>query len=98
MSKSILLLMCAAQTFLWAGNGVSTQKGEILPSSRSSANPTQLLFPYATVGSGFDTEISISNTSLDTLGSASQAGSCSLNFYSAGSPPSPGTTISIAAG
>jgi hypothetical protein len=59
-----------------------------------------LLFPnvVAAVPSfGLDTEITISNTSEDTLGSTAQNGVCQLNYYGT-SAIAPQTTASIAAG
>jgi hypothetical protein len=50
-----------------------------------------------TASSGFDTEISISNTSSDTSGTAAQSGSCTLNYFGTGAP-APRTTVTIAAG
>jgi uncharacterized repeat protein (TIGR01451 family) len=78
-------------------SSVTTQKAEILTSPRSASSPTRLVFGYVTDQAGFDTEITISNTSQDTLGSAPQAGTCALNFYG-GSNQSTATTSSIAAG
>jgi hypothetical protein len=52
---------------------------------------TALLFPYVTTAflvpgqSGFDTGISIANTTSDPFGTATQAGTCTLNWY--GGPP-----------
>ncbi len=85
MTSKALLLICACHVALGAGTNlvVATQKAEILTTPRPSATETELLFAYVNSSStaGFDTEITISNTSLDTLGSTPQAGTCSLNFY-----------------
>jgi hypothetical protein len=40
-----------------------------------------LLFPFITNQAGFDTGIAIANTSLDPFGTATQAGTVTLNFY-----------------
>src|SRR5436305_6144010 len=69
-----------------AGRCVSYHQAEIIATPRSSASPTPLLFAFATAQSGFDTEITISNTSQDTLASTPQNGSCTLSFYGAGAP------------
>ncbi len=82
---------------LWAGKNVTFQKGEIITAPRAASTPTRLLFPYVTTAAGFDTEITISNTSLDTSGSTTGAGTCSVAFFGPGAPAT-GTTISIAAG
>lgn len=42
---------------------------------------TVLLFPYVTNTFGFETGLSIANTSTDTLGTTAQTGTCSLSFY-----------------
>ncbi len=75
---------------------VSEAAAEVVTSPRSTAAPSRLLFPYVFTQSGFDTEITISNTSQDPLGTASQNGTCNLNFY--GNAASITQTASIAAG
>lgn len=42
---------------------------------------TILLFPYLTNQAGFDTGVVVSNTSSDPLGTAHQAGACTLSFF-----------------
>ncbi len=42
---------------------------------------TNLLFPYITTITGFDTGIAISNTSMDPFGTGLQNGACTLNWY-----------------
>jgi hypothetical protein len=81
MIRKTVVLLCACQVFLWAGNVVTTQPGEIIATPRSSATPTRLLFGYASTQAGFDTEIAISNTSQDPFLSVAQAGTCTLSFY-----------------
>jgi hypothetical protein len=59
---------------------------------------TALLFPYVVNAGGFDTGISIANTTIDNLASggtssvSAQNGVCTLNFYSAGTAVPPFTT------
>jgi hypothetical protein len=57
---------------------------------------TTLLFPFVSAQAGFDTGIAISNTSRDTVGTAPQAGTCTLNYFGnvtgGGGPPPPQTT------
>ena len=72
----------------------SPGQSEALTSPRMSG---QLLFPFVTNSSGFDTELTISNTSLDTLGSAAQSGTCTLSFYGTGAP-SPGVNVALPGG
>lgn len=57
---------------------------------------TTLLFPFVTNQAGFDTGIAISNTSRDTVGTAPQSGTCTLNYFGSttggGAAPPPQTT------
>ena len=97
--------MCACPLALTADNVAATQKAEIVTTPRSSSTPSPLLFAFVTAAFGYDTEITISNTSLDTLGTSAQAGTCVLTFSgvtngASGSTPTStsATTKSIAAG
>jgi len=42
---------------------------------------TNILFPFLTNQAGFDSGVSIANTSADTAGTATQAGPCTLNYF-----------------
>jgi hypothetical protein len=42
---------------------------------------TILLYPYLTNQQGFDTGITVANTTVDPFGTAAQAGNCKLNWY-----------------
>jgi hypothetical protein len=42
---------------------------------------TNLLWPYVTSASGFDTGLAISNTSLDPFGTQTQTGACRVSYY-----------------
>jgi hypothetical protein len=58
---------------------------------------TLLLFPFVTNIGGFDTGIAIANTSTDPVGTAAQAGTCTLSWY--GAPTTPNTAVpSVASG
>jgi hypothetical protein len=58
---------------------------------------TLLLFPYVTSAAGFDTGLSIANTTADPLGTAAQTGTCTFNWY--GAPTlAANTSPTIAAG
>jgi hypothetical protein len=58
---------------------------------------TLLLFPYVTSAAGFDTGLSIANTTADPLGTTAQTGTCTFNWY--GSPTlAANTSPTIAAG
>lgn len=47
---------------------------------------TNLLFPFVTNASGFDTGIVIANTSKDPFGTATQQGPCTVYYYTSGTP------------
>ena len=61
-----------------------------------------LLFPFVTNQSGFDTGVAIANTSLDPFGTATQAGTVKLFYYGAttggGAAPAPQTSQTVVAG
>jgi len=59
---------------------------------------TVLLYPFVTEQAGFDTGLAIANTSTDPFGTAPQAGSCTLNWYSGTASPAPTNTGNIASG
>jgi len=64
---------------------------------------TQILFPFVNTTAGFDTGISIANTTADPQGSNNQTGPCTLNFYGSGAgttttAPFPSAGGSIAPG
>ena len=71
-------------------------QGEVVTSPRSST-PQPLLFPFVLNSAGYDSEITISNTSQDTVGSTPQSGTCALTYYGSGAP-SPQTSTSISFG
>jgi hypothetical protein len=58
---------------------------------------TSLLFPYVTEIAGFDTGLSIANTTVDPFGTAAQAGTCTLYWYGTAQPANT-VTASVAAG
>ena len=53
---------------------------------------TDLLFPFVTNENGFETGISIANTTTDPFGTGPQNGSCYIQFYGDAAPPSNTTT------
>ncbi|MFN7937464.1 MAG: hypothetical protein U0R19_29320 [Bryobacteraceae bacterium] len=63
---------------------------------------TNLLFPFVSNQGGFDTGISIANTSQDPYGTTPQSGNCELNYYGGttggGAAPSKQTTTSAVNG
>jgi len=58
---------------------------------------TALMFPFLTTATGFETGLAISNTSQDPFGTTPQNGSCTLNWYQAGTggtnPPATTTPV-----
>jgi len=82
-----------------ATNGPTTAVNTMIPrfadTSGSTGNPigtfftvslcqTVLLFPYVTTVTGFDTGISIANTTTDPFGTTPQQGPCTLYWYNTG--------------
>jgi len=59
---------------------------------------TVLLYPFVTEQAGFDTGLAIANTSTDPFGTAPQAGSCTLNWYSGTNSPASTNTGNIPSG
>jgi hypothetical protein len=62
---------------------------------------TDLLFPYITTVTGFETGLAISNTSADIFSTTQQTGACTLNWFGnpSGTPnPAQGNTGTVAAG
>ncbi|MDQ2948685.1 MAG: hypothetical protein M3Y27_22560, partial [Acidobacteriota bacterium] len=61
-----------------------------------------LLFPFVTNQAGFDTGVAIANTSLDPFGTATQAGTVTLNYYGnttgGGAAPAAQTSQTVNAG
>ena len=80
----------------------ATLTGQGTPSSPLSVvkpvvgnQTTTLLFPFVTNQAGFDTGIAISNTSMDTVGTPPQAGSCTISYFgtvTGGGPAPPAQT------
>ena len=80
-----------------SGNYVM-QQAEVIAAPRALLSQS-LLFPFVTNQSSFDTEITLSNTTLDTVGSTPAAGTCSLSYYGSGVPnPQTQTSFVIAPG
>jgi len=60
---------------------------------------TSLLYPYVININGFDTGISVANTTTDPFGTAAQQGTCSLYFYGGSAPTTnPFVTPTVASG
>src|SRR5262249_17523679 len=86
--RSVLLVACVAALAAFAAT----------PAAAAKKTPTtNLLFTFLTNQSGFDTAITIANTTADPFGTTPQAGTCKLNFFGAGAPQ-PLSTGSVAAG
>jgi hypothetical protein len=64
---------------------------------------TVLLYPYVTNQAGFDTGLTVANTTADPFGTGAQAGACQLNYYGGTTaapttPPAPTSTGVVASG
>jgi len=68
-----------------------------LPATSVNLCSTNLLFPFVTSVTGFDTGIALSNTSADPFGTTAVGGTCSLNFYGTGAP-TPSTGVNAPGG
>lgn len=77
------------------------------PKNNAVPAKTTLLFPFVTQQNGFDTGISIANTSADTLGTKPTAGHCELNYWGGtiggkgeggAAPPKQSTTVALQGG
>jgi len=66
--------------------------------SAFNACASDLLFPFVTNSSGFDTGLAIANTTSDPFGTPGQSGSCNLNFYGQNAPTAPVSTGTLKAG
>jgi hypothetical protein len=67
-----------------------------------NACSTNLLFPFVSNQSGFDTGIAIANTSADPFGTKTQTGACVINYYgtttAGGAAPAAATSATVAPG
>jgi hypothetical protein len=68
-----------------------------LPATTVALCQTSLLFPFVTNQLGFDTGISIANTTTDPFHTTPVPGTCNLNFYGAGAP-TPSTGVAAPGG
>jgi len=87
-----------------AANPASTVSSS-LPVPRFQPNPTagaffsintcatNLLFPFITTVTGFETGVAISNTSQDPFGTQTQQGACTLYLYANGADTTPAGTV-----
>jgi hypothetical protein len=86
----LLSLGAYAQTAVTIG-------GERIAALRDAA-PRPLLFEFVTNQGGLDTEITITNTSLNVPGSTAQQGTCSVQYFGPGAPAAQTTQIIVAGG
>jgi hypothetical protein len=75
----------------------AVQTATPVPTTTVALCASNLLFPFVTSISGFDTGIALSNTSTDPFGTASSPGTCTLNFYGTGAP-TPSTGVAAPGG
>jgi uncharacterized protein (TIGR03437 family) len=74
-----------------------SETAEVVPIPRNAATPSTVLFSSTTNVAGYDTSITIANTSQDSYGTTAASGACALAFYGA-TNPAPTTTPTINAG
>ena len=99
MIRKLILLCAVSAAVLNAQKFTTTDQAEVVTPPRSSSASTALLFPYAINQAGYDTQITLSNTSQDPFGSTAGSGVCTLYFYGSGAPVSqPQTSAAIPAG
>jgi hypothetical protein len=67
------------------------------PAAAKQPKGTNLLFTFVTNQAGFDTTLTIANTTQDPFGTTLIDGTCTFHFYGS-SPPAPTETLVIAAG
>src|SRR3974377_183162 len=85
LRRVAMLSVCVS--LLRAGTQVVSQPAEVINAPRDLSGG-RLLFPFVVSGAGFDTEVTISNTSADTSGTPGQGGTCTLVFQGGGDGPS----------
>ncbi|MBI3210455.1 MAG: hypothetical protein HYZ37_16345 [Candidatus Solibacter usitatus] len=103
----------ASGSFAPVGGGSTMSAGATIPrfsDSGSTASTvaswnlcvTNLLYPFVTNQVGFDTGMSVSNTTQDPFGTPSQSGNFTVNYYGGttggGAAPAAQTTTSVLAG
>src|SRR5262249_47938277 len=82
-------------------NTLSTCQSSLASAQGGAGTPgeTRMLFPFVINQNGFDTALTIANTSMDPFGTAPETGACNLTFYGTNAPAGqPISTGSIAAG
>jgi hypothetical protein len=68
-------------------------------SSKFTGCTTTLLYPYVVNAAGFDTGLTIANTSADPFGTVAQSGTCTLNYYNGTGTALPSSTpFNVSAG
>jgi len=68
-----------------------------VPAAAKQPKGTNLLFTFVTNQAGFDTTLTIANTTQDPFGTTLIDGTCTFHFYGS-NPPAPTETLVIAAG
>src|SRR5262245_11267571 len=99
MIERLLVLLLAVPALAPAVKNTVTQRGEVVTAPRPSSSPTRLLFPFVRTNANVETEITISNTTSDNLGTTATPGSCqffyfgSIQFSSIAIAISPGSSL-----
>ncbi|HTX37548.1 MAG TPA: DUF4214 domain-containing protein [Bryobacteraceae bacterium] len=98
MNRRLILLAFASVALVNAQNFSTTDAAMVITPPRSSSTASTLLFAFVSNQLGYDTEITLSNTSQDPFGSTPGSGTCTLYYYGSNPPAGPQTTAAIAAG
>jgi len=113
--SSVTLSYAPTPPLFSAASGAAASSGLSIPRFAAGTLPTPgtifsiivcrtvLLYPYLTNQAGFDTGITVANTTTDPFGTAAQSGHCTLNWYGGTTaaptvPPGIGDTGTIASG
>ncbi len=88
MSRSRLIVILSTLVVLTAAS-----------SATAGSKRTVLLLPFATNQVGFDTSVSLSNTTADPFGDKTAAGACTFTYFSqSGASPAAQTSTEVAPG
>lgn len=69
------------------------------PSASTAAGKrTVLLLPFATAQAGFETSVSLANTTADPFGDKTASGTCTFSYFTQGAPPASQTSAEVAPG
>jgi hypothetical protein len=88
MARSRVILILSALVILASAS-----------SAVAGSKRTVLLIPFATNQAGFDTSVSLANTTADPFGDKTAAGTCTFTYFSqSGASPAPQTSTEVGPG